>query len=120
MFKLLKNGLVLQPDFTFKKQSILIQDDIIYDLLEPEQIPLKPVETEINLEGQVVFPGLINGHDHLIDTSWRSFGQMPVDNWFEWENSIHSEPDYKLQQKLSASDLYIVGMYKNVISGKEK
>ncbi len=117
MFKLLKNGLVLQPDFTFKKQSILIQDDIIYDLLEPEQIPLKPVETEINLDGQVVFPGLINGHDHLIDTSWRSFGQMPVENWFEWESSIHSEPDYKLQQKLSASDLYIVGMYKNVIAG---
>ena len=117
MFKLLKNGLVLQPDFNLKKQSILIQDDTIYDLLEPDQTPLKPIETEIDLDGQIVFPGLINGHDHLIDTSWRALGTMPVDNWYEWENSIHSEQDYKLQQKLSASDLYIVGMYKNVISG---
>lgn len=117
MFKLLKNGLVLQPDFSFKKQSILIQDNIIYDVLEPDQTPLKPVETEMDLDGQVVFPGLINGHDHLIDTCWNTLGEMPVENWYEWESSIHSEPDYKLQQKLSASDLYIVGMYKNVISG---
>ena len=117
MFKFLKNGLVLQNDFTLKKQSILIQDDIIYDVLEPDQTPLKPIETEIDLDGQIIFPGLINGHDHLIDTSWHSLGNMPVENWYEWESSIHSEPDYKLQQKLSASDLYIVGMYKNVISG---
>ena len=117
MFKFLKNGLVLQQDFTLKKQSILVQDDIIYDILEPDQIPLKNVETEIDLDGQIIFPGLINGHDHLIDTSWHSLGKMPVDNWYEWEASIHSEPDYKLQQKLSATDLYIVGMYKNVISG---
>ncbi len=117
MFKFLKNGLVLQTDFTLKKQSILIQDDVIYDILEPDQVPLKPVETEIDLDGQIIFPGLINGHDHLIDTSWHSLGNMPVQNWYEWESSIHSEPDYKLQQKLSASDLYIVGMYKNIISG---
>ena len=117
MFKLLKNGLVLQPDFTFKKQSILIQNEIISDILEPDQAPLKPVDTDVDLDGQVVFPGFINGHDHLIDTCWHPLGKMPVENWYEWESSIHSEQDYKLQQKLSASDLYIVGMYKNVISG---
>ena len=73
MFKLLKNGLVLQPDFSLKKQSILIQDNIIYDVLEIGKDPLKSVETEIDLDGQIVFPALINGHDHLIDTSWCFF-----------------------------------------------
>lgn len=117
MFNLIKNGLVLQPDFSFKKQNILTQNETIYELLEPDEVPSKPVSSVMDLDGQVIFPGLINGHDHLIDTNWRPLGNMPVENWYEWESTIHSEPDYKLMQKLSASDLYVVGMYKNVISG---
>lgn len=117
MLKLFRNGTVLQPDFSFKKMSILIQDDIIYDLLEPDQSPLKTVDTEIDLDEQFVFPGLINGHDHLVDTCWKGLGDAPVENWYEWDQSVKSSQEYREMQRLSVTDLYILGMYKNILSG---
>lgn len=117
MLKLFKNANVLQPDFSFKKAAILIQDDLIYDILEPEQKPLKSVDAEFDLDGHFVFPGLINGHDHLVDTCWKGLGQTPADNWFEWDSSVRSSEEYKAMQRLSVTDLYILGMYKNILSG---
>jgi cytosine/adenosine deaminase-related metal-dependent hydrolase len=117
MFKLFANGKVLQPDFSIQPASLLIQDDIIYDILSPGQTPLKPVDSEIDLEGQLIFPGLINSHDHLIETCWKSLGDVPVDNWYTWDSSMRASEEYKLLQKLSVTDLYVIGMYKNVVSG---
>ncbi|HMM61488.1 MAG TPA: hydrolase, partial [Candidatus Rifleibacterium sp.] len=56
-------------------------------------------------------------HDHLIDTCWKGIGETPVENWYDWDRSMRSTAEYKLLQKLSVTDLYIVGMYKNVLSG---
>jgi cytosine/adenosine deaminase-related metal-dependent hydrolase len=95
----------------------VIQDDLVYDILEPDQMPLKPIDTEIDLDGQFVFPGLINGHDHLVDTCWTGLGEAPAENWFEWDASAKISPEYKDMQRLSVADLYILGMYKNVLSG---
>ncbi len=117
MFVLYKNVKALQPDFTIKKQNILIQDDMIYDVLEVDELPNKPLDEEINLEGKFVFPGLINAHDHLIDTLWKKFGTTPADTWIEWRESVINDEDYKLAQRLSVADLYTLGMYKNIISG---
>lgn len=58
MFKLFTNGLVLKPDFSLELDGVLVQDDIIYDILTPDQKPLKPVDCEIDLEGKIVFPGV--------------------------------------------------------------
>lgn len=117
MFKLFQNGNVLQPDFSIKKTDILVQDDIIYDLIEPGTEPLKPVDSCLDISDHYVFPGLINAHDHLIDTCWAPLGETPQENWYDWDKTVKSSPDYKLMQRLSVTDLYIIGMYKNVISG---
>lgn len=117
MFKLFANGQVLQADFSLQPASILVQDDIIYDILSPGQVPLKPVDSEIDLDGQLIFPGLINSHDHLIETCWKGLGEVPADNWYTWDQSMRASNEYKLLQKLSVTDLYVIGMYKNVVSG---
>lgn len=117
MFKLFSNGLVLQPDFSLCKTDILVQDDTIYDLIEPGKTPGKPVDSEVDLGGQVIFPGLINSHDHLIDTCWKGLGTGDAENWFDWDKNLRTSEEYKLLQRLSVTDLYVVGMYKNSISG---
>ncbi len=117
MFKLFANGRVLRADFSLQPASILVQDDIVYDILNPGQVPLKPVDSEIDLEGKIVFPGMINSHDHLIDTCWKGLGEVPVKNWPAWDTSMRQSTEYRLLQKLSVTDLYVIGMYKNVVSG---
>lgn len=117
MFKLFANGQVLQPDFSLKRLSILVQDEIIYDIFDADHHPDKPVDSEVDLEGQIIFPGLINAHDHLIDTSWVGLGDVPVENWYDWDRSMRESCEYKMLQRLSVTDLYVVGMYKNIISG---
>jgi cytosine/adenosine deaminase-related metal-dependent hydrolase len=117
MLKLFRNGKILYPDFSIKKANLLIQDDIIYDIFPPEEVPLKPIDADINLEGQIIFPGLINAHDHLVDTCWQGLGATPVENWYDWDTSVKESDSYKAMQKLSVTDLYTLGMYKNVISG---
>ncbi|PKL47166.1 MAG: hypothetical protein CVV42_13925 [Candidatus Riflebacteria bacterium HGW-Riflebacteria-2] len=117
MFKLFANANVLQPDMSLKHCDILVQDDCFYDLLEPGTPGNKPVESEVDLGGQIVFPGLINSHDHLIDSCWTGLGNVPVENWFEWDQSVHESQEYKLMQRLSVTDLYVIGMYKNIVAG---
>jgi 5-methylthioadenosine/S-adenosylhomocysteine deaminase len=117
MFILYKNARALQPDFTIKKQNILIQDEQIYDIFDAEEMPNKPLDEEIDLEGKLLFPGLINSHDHLIDTLWKKFGETPASSWIDWRKTVINDEDYKLAQRLSVADLYTLGMYKNIISG---
>ena len=117
MFKLFANAQVLQPDMSLQHCDLLVQDDSLYDLLEPGSKCNKPVESEVDLDGQIVFPGLINSHDHLIDSCWTGLGKVPSANWFEWDRSVHETPEYRLMQKLSVTDLYVIGMYKNMVSG---
>lgn len=117
MFKLFANAQVLQPDMSLRHCDLLVQDDCFYDLLEPGVKSSKPVESEVDLDGQIVFPGLINSHDHLIDSCWTGLGKVPAANWFEWDQSVHESPEYRLMQRLSVTDLYVIGMYKNIVSG---
>lgn len=117
MFKLLKNAKVLQPDFSIKRTNILIRDESIYEVYDESQAPDKPYDSEINLDGHYLFPGLINSHDHLIDTCWKKLGKTPAKTWLEWYKSVHSSEDYRLMQKLSVADLYTLGIYKNTLSG---
>ncbi|GAB4283305.1 MAG: amidohydrolase family protein [Candidatus Rifleibacteriota bacterium] len=117
MLKLFRNGRILKPDFNIEKANILIQDETIYDILNPDEEPRKTPDAEIDLEGQAVFPGLINAHDHLIDTCWKGIGNYPAENWYEWDSSVKASPEYKAMQMLSVTDLYILGMYKNIVSG---
>lgn len=117
MFKLFRNANVLQADLSVRLCDLIVQNDLIYDLVDPGTEINRQIDTQVDLEEQYVFPGMINSHDHLINTCWKPACEGPFDNWYEWVKAVKSSEEHKLLQKLSVTDLYIIGMYKNIISG---
>ena len=118
MNKLLTNALVHRPNGEVKPGQILISDDTIAGVYEPGEAPPRNPDLVLDLQGMVVFPSLINAHDHLYDTFWP---QPAVAgkylNWYEWDADYHASQIYRQKQMLSTADLYALGMYRNLLSG---
>ncbi len=71
----------------------------------------------IDAEGCVVSPGLINAHDHLLGTYYPRVGNGPYENWLPWDNDLKSSPVYQERQQIENRDLYLLGGYRNLVSG---
>ncbi|NLI75496.1 MAG: amidohydrolase family protein [Candidatus Riflebacteria bacterium] len=117
MRKLLRRGRYLDPAQQVVEGDLLLEGDLISRILAPGEDPGQPVDAEANLEGMVVFPGLINAHDHLVETFPGPGNPSPSQNWYEWEAEVKKTPAYMAMHRLSAADLYTLGMYRNVLSG---
>jgi cytosine/adenosine deaminase-related metal-dependent hydrolase len=117
MIKLYKNGRILTPNFDFIDGQILISGEKIFSITPNDSSLEKVPETIIDLQGRLVFPGLINAHDHLYYTFWPKFETTPFQNWYEWEKAFKESTLFKRKQALSIADLYALGMYRNLFSG---
>jgi len=58
--------------------------------LHSDSIKLHAPANEINLEGFLLLPGLINAHDHLQYALHPRIGHPPYRNYVEWGEDIHS------------------------------
>ncbi len=106
-------GTILTPDKTIEKGSVLIEGNRIGRISRG-----KPGgEMDLNLEGTVIVPGLINAHDHLLGTYHPKIGNGPYINWLPWDNDLKSSPVYEERQQIENRDLYLLGAYRNLISG---
>ncbi|MFZ2958107.1 MAG: amidohydrolase family protein [Candidatus Ozemobacteraceae bacterium] len=117
MYKLLENGRILMPDLEIRPGKIIIWDDVIAGVLGPDEMVQKNCEIIINLEERIVFPALINCHDHLYETFWPRSDAGHFRNWYDWEHDFRESPVYRQKQNLSIADLYALGMYRNALSG---
>lgn len=116
MIKLIKDAKVLNANMEFSQKSILIKDTKIQDIFSPED-DVPNVDVTVNAKKLYFFPGLINSHDHLYETgSYHKFDKH-FNNWYEWLAELKKTENYASVQKLSLTDLYLLGMYKNAISG---
>ncbi len=61
--------------------------------------------------------GLINSHDHLLGNYWPKVGNGPYENWLPWDNDLKSAPLYQERQQIENRDLYLIGAYRNLLSG---
>jgi len=108
------SGVKIQtPDNVIKKGNIVINGSAI------DSVSARAAETPLSVEpGEtVVVPGLINAHDHLLGTYYPKIGNPPYINWLPWDNDLKSSPLYEERQHIENRDLYMLGAYRNLVSG---
>ena len=79
---LIKDGLVITLDkqrSIYRSGYVAIDQGQITKVGAMDDCPYQGAE-EINARGMVVMPGLVNCHDHLIQSLWRGFGDQ-MDSW---------------------------------------
>ncbi len=92
MSKVLKNALVFGNDFSFKEQTLYIENDRIADFAMGE------VE---DLNGMLVMPGLVNTHTHAAMTIFRGIAEdVDLNDWL-------LKYIFPREDKLTEEDIYI-------------
>lgn len=104
---------VLTPDKLLNDTSI----DIYNGKLQSVAKGSPSSHIVLELEDGIVAPGLINAHDHLLGTYFPKVGNGPYTNWLPWDNDLKSAPVYQERQQIENRDLYLLGSYRNLISG---
>ena len=94
---LIKNAFILNPnDFEEKKQSLLIENDIISEI--SDEIDETNVDKIIDAEGKILLPGFINTHTHLSMTLFRGLADdLSLDSWLNdhiWPMEANLNGDY--------------------------
>ncbi len=116
MYWSLNKATIVTPNKVIKSGSVVIKNKKISEVFATAS----KTETEINvdLDGLIVLPGLINCHDHLLGTYFPRVGnRKPYLNWLMWDNDLKSSPWYAERQQIESSDLYSLGAYRHLISG---
>jgi len=78
-----------------------------------------PCRESIDLRGYLLFPGLINAHDHLEFGLYPNLGDGPYTNCTEWASDIHRKyaDVIELQQRVPKSVRQWWGGIRNLLSG---
>jgi cytosine/adenosine deaminase-related metal-dependent hydrolase len=86
-----------------------------------EQIVPPGPGIKINLGGNsVVYPSLINTHDHLQGNYRPAVGPKPgvfYLTWLPWDNDLKASETFRERSRLSREDLYAISGYKCLFSG---
>lgn len=106
----LSGTVTLTPAQYIAGTSVRVNDDRIGGLGEK-------AELDIDLAGATVAPALINAHDHLLGNYWPKVGHGPYPTWREWDIDLKASDVYRERSKISNEDLYLIGSFRNLISG---
>jgi cytosine/adenosine deaminase-related metal-dependent hydrolase len=73
----------------------------------------------LNFEDAIVFPGVINSHDHLDFNLFPQLGNKKYNNYIEWGEDIHKQNKATIDKVLKVpKELRMQwGMYKNLLNG---
>jgi len=77
------------------------------------------IEPQINFTNAIVFPGLINSHDHLDFNLFPQLGSRKYNSYTEWGNYIQQEYKKQIADVLKVPQALRSqwGMYKNMLCG---
>jgi cytosine/adenosine deaminase-related metal-dependent hydrolase len=96
--------------------NILIEDDKI------SSVSNSTIQTEgivLDFDNAIVFPGLINSHDHLDFNLFPRIANRKYDNYIEWGNDIHQHNKQQIDKvtKIPIQLRILWGIYKNLLCG---
>ncbi len=81
----------------------------------------KPLQdaTQLEFDGALVFPGLVNSHDHLDFNLFPAFGDKVYKNYTEWGNYIHQQYKDEIAAILKVPQILREewGVLKNLLCG---
>ena len=108
----LSGATLVTPKQVLPNRGLTICGSHIARLKEP------PAAYVVDLRDHLVFPGLINAHDHLNGTWWPRIGpHRPYQNVYQWLDDLHTSSVRYDRQRNSIDDIYELGMYRNLIAG---
>lgn len=108
----LSGAAVLNPDETAENINISVENGRISDISK------KDINEAISLKvNGIISTGLINAHDHLLGNYFPKVGNGPYENWLPWDNDLKSSPVYQERQQIENRDLYLLGAFRNLVSG---
>lgn len=109
----INGAVIVTPDEVLKGNRIVISSGKIESVSREDNA----AGLNLDISGGVVCPGLTNSHDHLLGTYYPKVGYGPYENWLPWDNDLKSAPVYKERQQIENRDLYLLGAYRNLVSG---
>jgi cytosine/adenosine deaminase-related metal-dependent hydrolase len=103
---------LVTPEEVCTNADLTISDGHIASLERPD------TGRTIHLANHLVYPGLINAHDHLFGTWWpRVAPNRPYANVYEWLTDYEQSPVLRVRGRNPAGDMYEFGAYRNLLSG---
>ena len=89
------NACVVTPNEVMPSAKINIHNGFIESVANDNFLVNDDI-LQVNIDGMVVFPGLINSHDHLLGTYYPRIGdRKPYLNWLMWDNDLKASPYYQ-------------------------
>ncbi|MDR1220327.1 MAG: amidohydrolase family protein [Treponema sp.] len=113
----LSNGIIVSSAKKVEAGSIFIKDGKI---ASSANIPAG-AGVSIDLGGaSIVYPSLVNTHDHMQGNYLPRVGPRAgcyYLNWLPWDNDLKASDTFIERSHLSREDLYLLSAYKNLFSG---
>ncbi len=116
MIIFLKPGLILTPDDVDEENGIYIDTDT-GKIIKVSKYDTKADVSLLLTSDTVAIPGIINAHDHLLGSYWPRVGEGPHISWKPWDDMLKSSDVYKERSRIPNFYLYMIGAYKNLVSG---
>jgi cytosine/adenosine deaminase-related metal-dependent hydrolase len=117
MVLLIKPSLLCTPETILRNTGIYIDTETGTIVELSENLTL-PHDFEINFDHDVVaFPALINAHDHMVGSYYPKVGKGPYNTWKEWDDAWKASEIFAERANIDNFRLYMLGVYKNLLSG---
>src|SRR5215211_3746221 len=100
-------------------KDISLKDGKIVNIFSPGEGNANNSERHLYFDQALVFPGMINSHDHLDFNLFPRLGNRIYKNYLEWGDDIHkrNKPVIDAVLKIPQTIRTQLGMYKNLFNG---